>query len=63
MLVVIVDFRYVCMLKIGRVWIVRESLLEKVRRKWNLESAEIIHVEDDNNFAKLETLLKKGINI
>ncbi len=45
------------------IWIVRENLIEKVSHKWNLESAKIVHVEDDNNFAKLKTLLKKGIKI
>ncbi len=43
------------------IWIVREKLVDKVCRRWNFEPAEIIHVEDDNSFAKLKTLLKKGV--
>ena len=39
------------------IWIIRENLVEKVRRKWNLLQVEIIHVEDENSFEKL----KKGV--
>ena len=45
------------------IWIVRENLVEKVSRRWNLEPAEIIHVEDENSFAKLKILLKKGVRL
>ncbi len=45
------------------IWIVRENLVEKVSRRWKLEPVEIIHVEDDNSFVKLKTLLKKGVNL
>jgi len=40
------------------IWIVREGLVKKVVRTWYLESAEIIHVEDEDSFAKLKTILK-----
>ncbi|MEA3347684.1 MAG: hypothetical protein U9Q39_01350 [Pseudomonadota bacterium] len=45
------------------IWIVRESLVEKVGRRWSLEPAEIIHVEAENSFAKLKIITKKGVNL
>jgi nicotinate-nucleotide pyrophosphorylase len=45
------------------IWIVRESLVEKVCQRWNLEFVEIIHVEVENSFEKLKTVLKKGVNL
>ena len=39
------------------IWVVRENLVEKVCRRWNLESVKIIHVKDDDSFAKLKTLV------
>ncbi|MCD6532483.1 MAG: hypothetical protein J7L25_00170 [Deltaproteobacteria bacterium] len=42
------------------IWIVRENLVEKVSRRWNLEPVEIIHAEDDDSFEKLIFVLKKG---
>ena len=44
----------------AHIWIVRENLVEKVSRRWNLEPVEIIHVEDDGSFEKLIFFLKKG---
>ena len=44
----------------SHIWIVRENLVEKVSRRWNLEPVEIIHVEDDGSFEKLIFFLKKG---
>ena len=43
------------------IWIVRENLVEKVRRKWNLQQVKIIHVEEDDSFEKLKIVLKKGV--
>ena len=38
------------------IWVVRESLVEKVRRKWNLQQTEVIHIGEHDSFDRLKTI-------